>query len=75
MSDKFRKPSPEDQAVLDGLLVRLLEPHELEQSHQLLDRHHYLQSPKPVGERLDYVVTDPVLSGNSRAREFHAASR
>jgi hypothetical protein len=72
MSDKFRKPSPEDQAVLDGLLVRLLEPHELEQSHQLLDRHHYLQSPKPVGERLYYVVTGP--QGNWLALLVFAAA-
>ena len=58
MSEKFRKPSPEEQAVLESLLVRLLEPHELEQCNQLLNQHHYLQSPKPVGERLYYVVTD-----------------
>lgn len=59
MSEKFRKPGPEDQAVLEGLRVRLLERHELERCNQLLDQHHYLQSPQPVGERLYYVVTDP----------------
>jgi len=58
MSESFRRPSPKDQAVLDSLQVRLLESHELEQCHRLLDQHHYLQSPKPVGERLYYVVTD-----------------
>ena len=58
MSANFRRPSPEDQAVLDSLEVRLLELHELEQCNRLLDQHHYLQSPKPVGERLYYVVTD-----------------
>jgi predicted transposase YbfD/YdcC len=58
MSERFRKPSPEEQAVLESLLVRLLEPHELEQCNQLLNQHHYLKSPKPVGERLYYVVTD-----------------
>ncbi len=36
----------------------MLQAHELEQCNQLLDQHHYLQSPKPVGERLYYVVTD-----------------
>jgi hypothetical protein len=58
MSETFRRPSPEDQAVLDSLQVRLLESHELEPCHRLLDQHHDLQSPKPVGERLYYVVTD-----------------
>src|SRR5437879_5269275 len=58
MSERFRKPSPEEQAVLESLLVRLLAPHELEQCNQLLNQHHYLKSPKPVGERLYYVVTD-----------------
>jgi len=58
VSQRFRKPAPEDQTVLDGLQVRLLEPHELKRCNQLLDQHHYLQSPKPVGERLYYVVTD-----------------
>ena len=58
MSEKFRLPSPEDQTVLDGLRVRLVESDELEHCHQLLDQHHYLRSPKPVGERLYYVATD-----------------
>jgi hypothetical protein len=58
MSEKFRMPEAEEQAVLDTLQVRLLQAHELEQCNQLLDQHHYLQSPKPVGERLYYVVTD-----------------
>jgi hypothetical protein len=30
----------------------------LKRCHQLLDEHHYLGSPQPVGERLYYVVTD-----------------
>src|SRR6266487_1113653 len=47
MSEKFREPRPEEQTVLDSLQVRLL------------DEHHYLGSPHPVGERLYYVVTDP----------------
>ena len=59
MSEKFRKPRPEEQTVLDSLQVRLLEPHELERCNRLLDEHHYLGSPHPVGERLYYVVTDP----------------
>ena len=59
MSEKFRMPRPEDKIVLDSLQVRLLEPHELERCNRLLDQHHYLGSPKPVGERLYYVVSDP----------------
>ena len=54
----FRAPAPDEQALLASLQVRLLEPAELGRCHQLLDQHHYLKSPKPVGERLYYVVTD-----------------
>ncbi len=50
-------PSAHEQAVLVSLQVRLLEPEELERCNQLLDEHHYLKAPKPVGERLYYVVT------------------
>jgi hypothetical protein len=59
MSQKSRKSGPEDPAVLESQQVRLLEAHELNRCNQLLDQHHYLQSPKPVGERPYYVVTDP----------------
>jgi len=59
MSEKFRRPCPEDQTVLDGLQGRLLEPQELERCNGLLEQHHYLGSVKPVGERLYYVATDP----------------
>ncbi len=58
MSERFRRPNADEQSVLDALQVRLLEPQELARCNQLLDQHHYLQSPKPVGERLYYVVTD-----------------
>jgi predicted transposase YbfD/YdcC len=59
MSGKFCKPGAEEQAVLVSLQARLLESHELERCHGLLDEHHYLGSAKPVGERLYYVVTNP----------------
>jgi len=59
MSEKFRRPPPEDQRVLEGLQVRLLERQALERCHGLLEQHHYLGSVKPVGERLYYVATDP----------------
>ena len=58
MSAIFRVPAPDEQAVLSSLQVRLLEPAELGRCDQLLDQYHYLKSPKPVGERLYYVVTD-----------------
>ena len=58
MSATFRVPAPEEQALLASLQARLLEPAELARCHQLLDQHHYLKSPKPVGERLYYAVTD-----------------
>jgi hypothetical protein len=59
MSGKFCKPCPQEQAVLDSLQARLIESHELERCHGLLDEHHYLGSAKPVGERLYYVVINP----------------
>jgi hypothetical protein len=58
MDEKFRVPSPQDQKLLESLQARLLEPVELEQCNKLLDAHHYLGSPKPVGERLYYVISD-----------------
>ena len=59
MSEKFARPRPEDQTVLDNLEVQLLHREEFKRCHQLLDQHHYLGSAKPVGQRLYYVVTDP----------------
>ncbi len=59
MNEKFRRPGPEDQALLDGLQVRLLERDELKRCNELLEQHHYLGSVKPVGERLYYVVGAP----------------
>jgi hypothetical protein len=59
MSEKLRMPSPDEQAVLASLQVRLLESEEeLKRFHQLLDEQHYLGAPKPVGERVYYVVSD-----------------
>jgi hypothetical protein len=51
-------PTPDQQQLLDGIQVRLLDLDELSRCHQLLDQHHYLGSLRPVGERLCYVVTD-----------------
>src|SRR5580704_2259144 len=51
-------PARDEQALLEAVQVRLLEPSELERFNGLLDEHHYLKSPTPVGERLYYVATD-----------------
>src|SRR3974377_50790 len=71
MSTTFRVPTPDEQGLLASLQVRLLEPAELARGTQLLDQHHYLKSPKPVGERLYYVVTDG--QGGGRALLIFAA--
>jgi hypothetical protein len=58
MNASFRQPDAQEQAVLDEVCVRLLEPDEIKRCHELLDQHHYLGSLKPVGERLYYVAAD-----------------
>jgi len=58
MSPSFRLPNCEEQALLDQVQVRLLERDELRKANRLLDKHHYLKSVKPVGQRLYYVATD-----------------
>lgn len=57
-NEKVRLPNAEEQAVLDQLQVRLLEPKELARFNRYLDKHHYLKRIRPVGERLYYVATD-----------------
>ena len=57
---------------MESLQIRIAEPAELSRCHQLLDQHHYLGSPKPVGERLYYVVTD--AQGQWRAVLIFAAA-
>lgn len=58
MSQTTRMPDPDEQTLLNQAQARLLEPSELPRFNQLLDAHHYLQSLKPFGERLYYVITD-----------------
>jgi hypothetical protein len=57
-NENVRLPSAEEQAILDQLQVRLLEPKELSRCNRDLDKHHYLKRIRPVGERLYYVATD-----------------
>jgi hypothetical protein len=58
MSHKSQCAPAEEQALLEQLQVRLLQPSELDRCHELLDQHHYLKSLQPVGERLYYAGTD-----------------
>src|SRR5215207_5251479 len=56
MKRNLRLPSLEQQDLLDGLEVRLLEPEEMERAQDLLSQHHYLGALHAVGERLFYVA-------------------
>lgn len=58
MSKEYRLPTADEQAVLESVVVRLVEADELPRFNQLLDEYHYLKSFQPVGERLYYVATD-----------------
>jgi hypothetical protein len=58
MNQHLGQPATDEPTLLNALQVRLLEAHELKRCHRLLDKHHYLGSLKPVGERLYYVATD-----------------
>src|SRR3974390_2001499 len=46
----------EEQSLLDGVQVRLLEPHERQRFDRLLIEGHYLHSAEFVGEQLRYVA-------------------
>lgn len=58
MKKSLRLPQPDEQALLDQVQVRLIQPCETQRFQHLLQEHHYLGSLKPVGERLHYVATD-----------------
>ena len=54
----FRRPTAEEQVVLSGMTVKLLErPPDIRKCDQILIKHHYLKSAKLVGEQLRYAVT------------------
>ena len=57
MAKPFRLPNADEQAVLDGLEVRLISPEEQPRWEQEVSEHHYLKNAILVGERLRYVVT------------------
>ena len=56
MKKSLRLPNGEEQAILDGVQVRLIERAELEKFNRLLDEHHYLGGQQAVGERLQYLA-------------------
>jgi hypothetical protein len=54
---RSRRPTPDEQHVLDHLTVRLVLPQEVRRYDALMVEHHYLKSSRGVGEHLRYVVT------------------
>jgi hypothetical protein len=52
------RPATDQQRILNGIEVRLLEAGDWARVHRLLGEHHYLGDLQPVGERLHYAVTD-----------------
>jgi hypothetical protein len=58
MRKASRRPTSDQQQVLDAIAVDLVERAQLARAHQLLEEQHYLGDLKPVGERLFYAVRD-----------------
>ena len=57
MAKPLRLPNASEQAVLDGLNLRLLtEPEDKQRWDELVIEHHYLKSASLVGEQLRYVA-------------------
>ena len=54
---KFRRPQPDEQHILDHLIVRPIRPQERHRCDALIKEHHYLHSHQLVGEQLCYVAT------------------
>ena len=54
---RFRRPTADEQIVLSGMTIKLLErPQDIRKCDQILVEHHYLKSAKLVGEQLRYAV-------------------
>ena len=56
MAKPLRLPAASEQALLDGLVVQLIEPQEKPRWDQLVVEHHYLKNANLVGEQLHYVA-------------------
>lgn len=54
---QFRRPLPDEQAVLEQFQVRLTTPQERSRYQSEIEEHHYLHSHQLVGEQLCYVAT------------------
>ena len=55
---QYRKPTLDEQKVLEGLQVRLVvSPKEIKRFNDLIVQEHYLQNAQLVGEHLRYVAT------------------
>jgi hypothetical protein len=54
---RFRRPSLDEQTVLDQMTVREVRPEEIPRFNQYLEQEHYLKSAQLVGEHLRYVAT------------------
>ena len=55
-TSRFRQPTPDEQAILLGVIVRRVRLDEIERFDQLLAEHHYLKNGQLVGEHLRYVA-------------------
>ena len=53
----FRRPDEEEQAILEGMSVRLITPEERQHFDELVVEHHYLKNATLVGEHMRYVAT------------------
>lgn len=53
----FRRPTPDEQVVLDQMTVREVRPEEIARFNRHLEKDHYLKSSQLVGEHLRYVAT------------------
>jgi len=56
MKGKYRKPTPDEQRVLDGVKVRLAKRKEEQRFERVMRREHYLKNMDLVGHRLLYVA-------------------
>jgi hypothetical protein len=56
MARPLRLPNVTEQAVLDGVQVRLITPEEPDRWNQLIASRHYLKNARLVGEQLRYVA-------------------
>ncbi len=54
---RFRRPTPDEQHVLEQFTLRLVQPHEVPRYDALIATEHYLKNARVVGKHLRYVAT------------------